>query len=478
MSDQASQQAADKAAIHEFASQHYQFGFHDDVKPIFSTGVGLTEETVREISRRKHEPDWMLKIRLDAYHQYRQMKLPTFGPDLSQLNLDELRYFQRPTDHVARSWDEVPQAMKTTFEKMGVPEAERKYLAGATAQYESEVVYHNNQKELEEAGVIFMDTDSALKQYPDLFKEYFGKVISYADNKFSALNSAVWSGGSFIYVPKGVKIEKPLQSYFRINTESMGQFERTLIIVDEGADIHYVEGCTAPTYSADSLHSAVVEIYIRKGGRCRYSTIQNWSNNILNLVTKRAIVEKNGTMEWVDGNIGSAVTMKYPTCILAGEGAKGTCITIAVADSHQILDSGAKMIHLAPNTSSQIISKSISRNGGKVNYRGLVRHQKNATNAKSKVECDTLILDDKSTSDTVPTNMMMNNESIIEHEATVSKVSEDQLFYLMSRGLTKEQATEMIVMGFIEPFSRELPMEYAVELNQLIKLDMGENSIG
>ena len=333
-------------------------------------------------------------------------------------------------------------------------------------------------EEVKEKGVIFLDIDSGLREYPEIFKKYFDTVIPYNDNKFSALNGAVWSGGSFIYVPPGVKLDKPLQSYFRINSERMAQFERTLIIVDKGSDIHYVEGCTAPSYSKDSLHAGVVEIVVLEGAKCRYTTIQNWSKNIYNLVTQRAKVAKNGSMEWVDGNIGSAVTMKYPTCILAGEGAKGTCITIAVADSHQILDSGAKMIHLAPNTSSQIISKSISRNGGKVNYRGLVRHQKNATNAKSKVECDTLILDDKSTSDTVPTNMMMNNESIIEHEATVSKVSEDQLFYLMSRGLTKEQATEMIVMGFIEPFSRELPMEYAVELNQLIKLDMGENSIG
>ena len=394
------------------------------------------------------------------------------------MNFDEYTYYNRPSDHLSDKWDEVPETIKNTFDKLGIPEAEQKFLAGASAQYESEVVYHNMLEEVKEKGVIFLDIDSGLREYPEIFKKYFDTVIPYNDNKFSALNGAVWSGGSFIYVPPGVKLDKPLQSYFRINSERMAQFERTLIIVDKGSDIHYVEGCTAPSYSKDSLHAGVVEIVVLEGAKCRYTTIQNWSKNIYNLVTQRAKVAKNGSMEWVDGNIGSAVTMKYPTCILAGEGAKGTCITIAVADSHQILDSGAKMIHLAPNTSSQIISKSISRNGGKVNYRGLVRHQKNATNAKSKVECDTLILDDKSTSDTVPTNMMMNNESIIEHEATVSKVSEDQLFYLMSRGLTKEQATEMIVMGFIEPFSRELPMEYAVELNQLIKLDMGENSIG
>ena len=339
------------------------------------------------------------------------------------------------------------------------------------------MVYHNNQKELEEAGVIFMDTDSALRQYPDLFKEYFGKVIPYADNKFAALNSAVWSGGSFIYVPKGVKIEKPLQSYFRINTESMGQFERTLIIVDEGADIHYVEGCTAPTYSADSLHAAVVEIYVRKGGRCRYSTIQNWSNNILNLVTKRAVCEDYAHMEWIDGNIGSKITMKYPACVLKGEGAKGTTISIAFAGEGQIQDAGAKMIHLAPNTSSTIISKSLSRNGGNVTYRGIVEHGKKAKGAKSHVECDTIILDSLSKSDTIPYNIVKNDDVTIQHEATVSKLSEEQLFYLMSRGLTEEQATEMIVMGFIEPFAKELPMEYAVELNQLLKLEMN-GSIG
>ncbi len=332
-------------------------------------------------------------------------------------------------------------------------------------------------KEVEEKGVIFLDTDSALREYPELFKKYFNTVVPYSDNKFSALNGAVWSGGSFIYVPKGVKLEKPLQSYFRINSERMGQFERTLIIVDEGADVHYVEGCTAPIYSSDSLHAAVVEIIVLKDGKCRYSTVQNWSNNILNLVTKRALCEENATMEWIDGNVGSGITMKYPAVILKGDHAKATCISIAVAGKQQILDAGAKMIHLGKYTSSNIISKSISRNGGKVNYRGLVSHGKQAYQAKSKVECDTLILDDISTSDTVPTNKMLNNDSVIEHEATVSKVSEEQLFYLMSRGLTKSQATEMIVMGFIEPFSRELPMEYAVELNQLIKLDM-ENSIG
>ena len=454
------------------------YDFKDEDVSVFKTPKGLNEDIVREISAIKNEPEWMLEYRLKSLKCFLEKPMPTWGVDLSQMNFDEYTYYNRPSDHLSDKWDEVPETIKNTFNKLGIPEAEQKFLAGASAQYESEVVYHNMLEEVKEKGVIFLDIDSGLREYPEIFKKYFDTVIPYNDNKFSALNGAVWSGGSFIYVPPGVKLDKPLQSYFRINSERMAQFERTLIIVDKGSDIHYVEGCTAPSYSKDSLHAGVVEIVVLEGAKCRYTTIQNWSKNIYNLVTQRAKVAKNGSMEWVDGNIGSAVTMKYPTCILAGEGAKGTCITIAVADSHQILDSGAKMIHLAPNTSSQIISKSISRNGGKVNYRGLVRHQKNATNAKSKVECDTLILDDKSTSDTVPTNMMMNNESIIEHEATVSKVSDEQLFYLMSRGLTKKEAMEMIVMGFIEPFSRELPMEYAVELNQLIKLDMGENSIG
>ena len=410
------------------------YDFKDEDVSVFKTPKGLNEDIVREISAIKNEPEWMLEYRLKSLKCFLEKPMPTWGVDLSQMNFDEYTYYNRPSDHLSDKWDEVPETIKNTFNKLGIPEAEQKFLAGASAQYESEVVYHNMLEEVKEKGVIFLDIDSGLREYPEIFKKYFDTVIPYNDNKFSALNGAVWSGGSFIYVPPGVKLDKPLQSYFRINSERMAQFERTLIIVDKGSDIHYVEGCTAPSYSKDSLHAGVVEIVVLEGAKCRYTTIQNWSKNIYNLVTQRAKVAKNGSMEWVDGNIGSAVTMKYPTCILAGEGAKGTCITIAVADSHQILDSGAKMIHLAPNTSSQIISKSISRNGGKVNYRGLVRHQKNATNAKSKVECDTLILDDKSTSDTVPTNMMMNNESIIEHEATVSKVSEDQLFYLMSRG--------------------------------------------
>ena len=443
----------------------------------FKMEKGLNREIVEEISRQKNEPEWMLDIRLKAYHEFAKMKWPTFGPDLSSVTFDDYIYYIKSSKKTESSWDEVPTAIKDTFDKLGIREAEQKYLAGVSTQFESEVVYHNTIKELEQKGVLFCDTDTAVKKYPEIVKEYFAKVVPATDNMFAALNTAVWSGGSFIYVPKGVKLEKPLQSYFRINTEQMGQFERTLIIVDDEASVHYVEGCTAPQYSKDSLHAAVVEIYVKKNAYCRYSTVQNWSNNIINLVTKRTLVEAGGHMEWIDGNIGSNINMKYPACILAGEGAKGTTISIAFAGPGQIQDTGAKMIHLAPNTTSQIISKSICRGGGKVNYRGTVRHSANATYAKSHVECDTIILDEISTSDTIPTNIVENDTSYIEHEATVSKVSEEQLFYLMSRGLTEEQATEMIVMGFIEPFAKELPMEYAVELNQLIKLEM-KNSIG
>ena len=461
----------------EIPSNNAEYDFIDEEVAVFKTPKGLNEEIVREISKIKNEPEWMLEYRLKSLKCFLEKPMPTWGVDLSNMDFDDYTYYLRPSDDKTDKWDEVPETIKNTFDKLGIPEAEQKFLAGASAQYESEVVYHNMLDEVREKGVIFLDIDSGLREYPEIFKKYFDTVIPYNDNKFSALNGAVWSGGSFIYVPPGVKLEKPLQSYFRINSERMAQFERTLIIVDKGSDIHYVEGCTAPSYSKDSLHAGVVEIVVLEGAKCRYTTIQNWSKNIYNLVTQRAKVSAHGSMEWVDGNIGSLVTMKYPTCILAGEGAKGTCITIAVAEDNQILDSGAKMIHLAPNTSSQIISKSVSRRGGKVNYRGLVHHNPAAYNAKSKVECDTLILDELSTSDTVPTNFMLNNDSTIEHEATVSKVSEDQLFYLMSRGLTKAQATEMIVMGFIEPFSRELPMEYAVELNQLLKLNM-DGSVG
>ncbi len=455
----------------------YKYGFKTDVEDIYTTGKGLSEDVVRKISEFKNEPSWMTDIRVKAYRKFVEMPQPNFGPDLSFIDFNDYTYYIKSTKKVENSWDDVPEKIKDTFDKLGVPESEKHFLGGLSTQFESEVVYHNTLKELEKVGVLFCDTDTALKKYPEIVKEYFGKIVPYTDNKYAALNTCVWSGGSFIYVPKGVKLEKPLQSYFRINSQQMGQFERTLIIVEEGASLNYVEGCTAPIYSKDSLHAAIVEIYVKDNGYCRYSTVQNWSNNIVNLVTKRAICYKNAHMDWIDGNIGSQTNMKYPACILAGEGAKGTTISIAFAGSGQYQDTGAKMIHLAPNTTSTIISKSICRGGGVVNYRGTVRHSKNAYNAKSHIECDTIILDGISKSDTIPFNMVQNKTSRIEHEATVSKVSDEQLFYLMSRGLTESQALEMIIMGFIEPFSRELPMEYAVELNQLIKLEMN-GSIG
>ena len=444
--------------------EDYKYGFKDEDVSTFKTEKGLNEAVVREISKIKGEPDWMLEFRLKALKAFNAMPLPKYGPDLKDLDFDSYTYFTRPSDKEVKNWDEIP-------------EAEQKYLAGVSTQYESEVVYHNMLKEIEDKGVIFLSTDMGLKLYPELFKKYFSPVVPVADNKVSALNGAVWSGGSFIYVPKGVHLEKPLQSYFRINNEKSGQFERTLIIVDEGADVHYVEGCTAPTYSEESLHAAVVEIIILKDGKCRYSTVQNWSTNIVNLVTKRAVCYENASMEWIDGNVGSQVNMKYPACILKERGAKGTCISIAVAGKGQYQDAGARMIHEADNTTSTIISKSIVKNGGVANYRGTVRHKNGASNCRSHVECDTLILDNISRSDTIPNNEVNNNTSYIEHEATVSKINEDQLFYLMSRGISEKDATQMIIMGFIEPFSRELPMEYAVELNQLIKMDM-EGSVG
>ncbi|MCX5775056.1 MAG: Fe-S cluster assembly protein SufB [Firmicutes bacterium] len=457
--------------------EEYKYGFKDEDVSILKTPKGLNEEVVREISRLKNEPEWMLEYRLRSLKAFEAMPLPKFGPDLTFLDFPSYTYFTRPSKGEEKNWKDVPETIKNTFKKLGIPEAEQKFLSGVSTQYESEVVYHSMLKEVEDKGVVFLSTDMALKTVPELFKKYFGTLVNFNDNKFSALNGAVWSGGSFIYIPKGVHLDKPLQSYFRINNEKSGQFERTLIIVDEGADVHYVEGCTAPIYSKESLHAAVVEIFVLKGGKCRYSTIQNWSNNIVNLVTKRAICYENSQMEWIDGNIGSQLNMKYPAVILAGTGARGTCISIAVASKGQYQDAGARMIHLAPNTSSTIISKSIVRNGGHANYRGTVRHGSKAINSRSHVECDTLILDDISQSDTIPTNEIRNNESYIEHEATVSKINEEQLFYLMSRGISEKDAVQMIVMGFIEPFSRELPMEYAVELNQLIKMDM-EGSVG
>jgi Fe-S cluster assembly protein SufB len=455
----------------------YKFGFHDDVKPVFSTGKGLTEDIVREISKAKGEPAWMLEFRLNSLRTFHKMPMLAWGADLSKINFEDIIYYQKPTDKAARTWDEVPDKIKETFEKIGIPEAERAYLAGASAQYESEVVYHNMKDEFQRQGIIFTDTDSALKEYPEIFKQYFAKLVPLNDNKLAALNSAVWSGGTFIYVPKGVKVDIPLQTYFRINAEKMGQFERTLIIVDEGASVHYVEGCTAPTYSSHSLHAAVVEIFALKDAYVRYSTIQNWSNNVYNLVTKRAQALENATVEWIDGNLGSKTTMKYPAVILDGQGSRGTMLSIAFANAGQIQDTGAKMIHLAPNTSSSIVSKSIAKGGGETNYRGTVVFGKDSKNSTSHVECDTIIMDEFSRSDTFPFNEAHNSQVTLEHEAKVSKISEEQLYYLMSRGLTAAEATEMIVMGFVEPFTKELPMEYAVELNRLISYEM-EGSVG
>ncbi len=455
----------------------YKYGFRTETKSVLTSGKGLSEDVIRFISKAKNEPEWMLDFRLRAYENFLKLENPKWGPDLSGIDFDEYTYYIKSTKDTSNDWDNVPKEIKETFDKLGVPESEQKYFAGASNQFESEVVYHKNLKELEDLGVIFTDTDTALREYPEMMKKYMGHIVPYTDNKYAALNSAVWSGGSVIYVPKGVHVEKPVQSYFRINSERMGQFERTLIIVDDDASIHYVEGCTAPQYSKDSLHAAVVEIYVGKNAHCRYSTVQNWANNIVNLVTKRSLVDDYGHMEWIDGNVGSGLNMKYPACVLKGKGAKGTTVSIAFAGKDQIQDTGAKMIHLGEGSTSSIISKSICRGGGKVNYRGMVSCGPNAKGARSHVECDTLILDEISTSDTIPTNSGANPDMYIEHEATVSKVNEEQLFYLMSRGLSEEEATEMIVMGFIEPFSTELPMEYAVELNRLIKLEM-TGSIG
>lgn len=455
----------------------YKYGFRTETKSVIDSGKGLSKDVVEFISKAKGEPDWMREFRLKSYETFLKLNNPSWGPDLSMIDFNDYTYYIKSTKNTENDWNDVPKEIKDTFEKLGIPEAEHKFLSGTSTQFESEVVYHNNLKELDDKGVIFCDTDTALRKYPDLLKKYFGKLVPPTDNKYAALNSAVWSGGSFIYVPKGVKLSKPVQSYFRINSERMGQFERTLIIVDDDADIHYVEGCTAPLYSKDSLHAAVVEIFVGKRAHCRYSTVQNWANNIVNLVTKRTLVDDYGHMEWIDGNIGAGLNMKYPCCVLQGYKSKGTTVSIAFAGENQLQDTGAKMIHLGESSTSNIISKSICRGGGKVNYRGLVSCGKKAKGAKAHVECDTLILDELSSSDTIPTNTGMNNDMYIEHEATVSKVNEEQLFYMMSRGLTEAEATEMIVMGFIEPFSKELPMEYAVELNRLIKLEMTD-SIG
>lgn len=430
--------------------------------------VDIDVSKVEQISKIKNEPKWMTDFRVNAYKKFVELKNPLFGPEI-KLDFSIINYYKKMDDKIHNDWNDLPTNIKETFDKIGLPEAEKKYLAGVGAQYESEAIYHNMIKELEEKNVIFCDTDTALKKYPELFKEYFNKLVKYDENKYTALNGAVWSGGTFIYIPPHTKLDRPLQSYFRINSKNMGQFERTIIVVDEGSDLHYMEGCTAPTYISDSLHAAVVEIYVKKNAKCRYTTIQNWSSDVYNLVTKRAIVEEDGLMEWIDGNIGSKVNMKYPSCILAGNGASGNCISIAVATSNQNQDTGAKMIHLAPNTTSNIISKSIAANGGNASYRGKVRITKDAINSRSTVKCDTIIVDDISKSDTIPTNIVENTSSNIHHEATVSKIDEEQLFYLMSRGLNEDKAKELLIMGFIDRFREELPMEYAVELNALLK---------
>ena len=461
----------------EVGISDYKYGFHDDVAPVFKSSKGLNKEIIHQISDMKDEPDWMLEFRLEAYEIFKAKPDVEWGGYLASLDFDDIYYYVKASDRTERNWEDVPEDIKNTFDRLGIPEAERKFLAGVGAQYDSEVVYHSAREEFEKIGVLFLDTDTALKEHPEIFREYFGTVIPSLDNKFAALNSAVWSGGSFIYVPPGVKVDYPLQAYFRINTENMGQFERTLIIVDEGAEIHYVEGCTAPTYSSESLHSAVVEIICKPHSRVRYTTIQNWSGNVYNLVTKRAMAYEDATMEWVDGNLGSKLTMKYPSVYMVEEGAHGEILSIAFSGANQHQDAGGKVVHLAPNTTSRIISKSISKNGGRSSYRGLLKVAENATGCKSHVVCDALMLDSDSRSDTYPVIEVDAADVTVEHEARVSKIGEEQLFYLMSRGLSEEEASAMIVNGFIEPLVKELPMEYAVEMNRLIQLQM-EGSIG
>jgi Fe-S cluster assembly protein SufB len=455
----------------------YALGWHDEVVSVFEPKRGLNADIVKEISGIKGEPQWMLDFRLKSLRHFEKRPMPNWGGDLSEIYFDNIFYYIKPTDHQVDAWDALPESVKKTYEKLGIPEAERKYLAGVTAQYESEVVFHRNREDLAGLGVIFCDMDTALREYPDVVKKHMGKIIPPNDNKFSALNSAAWSGGSFIYVPPGVKVPMPLQAYFRINSENMGQFERTLIIADEGSEVHYIEGCSAPVYTTDSLHSAVVEILVGKSARVTYTTIQNWSNNVFNLVTKRARVEAEGHMEWIDGNIGSRLTMKYPGVVMVGPKASGEVLSVAYAGQGQHQDAGAKMVHAAPETTSKIVSKSISKDGGRTSYRGLVRVEGDAYGCKSHVQCDALILDDHSISDTFPYMEIGAKDAVIGHEATVSKVADDQLFYLMSRGLSHEQAMGMIVNGFIEPVTRTLPMEYAVEWSRLIELQM-EGSVG
>jgi Fe-S cluster assembly protein SufB len=458
-------------------SKGYRFGWHDPEHYVFQPKKGLNEEVVEEISYLKSEPDWMRKYRLKSLKHFRQRPMPWWGADLSDIDFDDIYYFIRSTEKQAKTWEDLPEDIRGTWDKLGIPEAEKKYLGGVSAQYESEVVYHKIKQELDDMGVLFCDMDSALRDHPDIVKEYFGTIIPANDNKFAALNSAVWSGGSFIYVPPGVHVDIPLQAYFRINAQNMGQFERTLIIADEGSYVHYVEGCSAPIYTSDSLHSAVVEIVVKKGARVRYTTIQNWSTNVYNLVTKRAAAYEDAVMEWVDGNIGSKITMKYPSIYLMGKGARGEVLSVAFAGKGMHTDAGGKAIHVAPHTSSIITSKSVSKDGGRTGYRGLVRVEPEAHHAKSIVRCDALILDPESRSDTYPYVEVEEQSAQLGHEATVSRVGEDQLFYLMSRGMTEAEATAMVVNGFIEPITRELPMEYAVELNRLIELQM-EGAIG
>jgi Fe-S cluster assembly protein SufB len=462
-------------------SGEYRYGFHDDVESVFKSRRGLDHEVVEQISRMKGEPEWMREFRHRALDVFLKKPLPTRsvwgGEDLEELDFDNIYYYVRPTEKQGRNWEEVPEKIKQTFDRLGIPEAERKFLGGVTAQYESEVVYHSIRKDLENKGVVFLDMDSGLREHPELVREYFGTVVPPDDNKFAALNSAVWSGGSFIYVPRGTRVDIPLQAYFRINTENMGQFERTLIVVEDGSFVHYIEGCTAPVYSTDSLHSAVVEIIVKDGARCRYTTIQNWSSNVYNLVTKRAVTYENATMEWVDGNIGSKLTMKYPSVYMMGRGGKADILSVAYAGPNQHQKAGGKCVHAAPQTTSTIVNKSISKGGGKTTYVGQVAIAPDCPGCKSNVKCDALILDELSESDTIPLIEVEEDDVALEHEATVSKISEEQLFYLQSRGIPEQEATTMIVMGFIEPFAKSLPMEYAVELNRLIELEI-EGGLG
>jgi Fe-S cluster assembly protein SufB len=455
----------------------YQYGFSYPERSVFKTKMGLDEEVVESISRSKGEPDWMLQFRLRSLEAFRRLPMPNWGADLSGIDFDEIYYYIKPLDEQGRTWEDVPDDIKKTFDRIGIPEAERKFLAGVGAQYDSEVVYHNIHKDLEAQGVIFMDPESGVREHPEIFKKYFGTVVPYNDNKFAALNSAVWSGGSFVFVPKGVNVEIPLQAYFRINSKSFGQFERTLIVAEEGSFVHYIEGCTAPIFTKDSLHSAVVEIIALPGSRVRYSTIQNWSSDVYNVVTKRAHAHAHATMEWVDGNLGSKRTMKYPSVYLMGEGAHGEVLSIAFAGKGQEQDTGGKMIHMAPNTTSVITSKSISKDGGISTYRGMVKAAPGLKGIRSKVSCDALIIDPLSTSNTFPLMDIHSDDATIEHEAKVSKISEEQLFYLMSRGIDEDESSKMIVNGFIDPLVKKLPMEYAVELNRLIDLEM-EGSVG